>query len=42
MTTATVPAELCQDRQFVESRLQRLQRFTPPVDVENFLKACGL
>ena len=42
MTTATVPAELCRDRQFMDTRLKRLQRFTPPVEVENLKKACGM
>lgn len=42
MTNATMPAALCQDSAFVKSRLQRLMRGGPPVEVENFKKACGL
>ena len=42
LTTATLPAALCQDQQFVRSRLERLARFSPPVEVENLKKACGL
>ncbi len=42
MTTVTVPAALCQDSEFVKNRLQRLMRAGPPVEVENFKKACGL
>ena len=40
MTTITVPAALCADAEFVKRRLQRLARFAPPVEVENFRKAC--
>jgi hypothetical protein len=39
---ATLPAALCQDSQFVNTRLQRLARFGPPVEVERFKKACGM
>jgi len=42
MTTAAVPAALCQDAEFVRRRLERLGRFGPPVEVQNFRKACGL
>ena len=42
MTTAAVPAALCQDADFVRRRLERLGRFGPPVEVQNFRKACGL
>jgi hypothetical protein len=42
MTYATVPAALCQDSRFVDVRVQRLKRFGPPVELENFKKACGL
>jgi hypothetical protein len=42
MTTATVPPALCADTDFVRRRLQRLTRFGPPVEVQNFKKACGL
>jgi len=42
LTNAPVSAALCQDRQFANSRLERLTRFAPPVEVENFKKACGL
>lgn len=42
MTTAPVPAALCQDADFVKRRLERLSRFGPPVEVQNFKRACGL
>ena len=42
MTTATVPAALCADADFVKRRLERLTRFGPPAEVQNFRKACGL
>jgi hypothetical protein len=42
MTTATVPAALCADGDFVRRRLERLTRFGNPVEVQNFKKACGL
>lgn len=42
MTTAAVPASLCQDADFVKRRLERLDRFGPPIEVQNFKKACGL
>jgi hypothetical protein len=42
MTTATVPAALCADTDFVRRRVERLTRFGPPVEVQNFRKACGL
>lgn len=42
MTTAAVPAALCADTDFVKRRLERLTRFGPPVEVQNFRKACGL
>ena len=41
MTTTTVPAA-CEDTDFVRRRLERLSRFGPPVEVQNFKKACGL
>ena len=42
MTTISVPPALCADAEFVRRRLERLRRFGPPVEVENFKKACGL
>jgi hypothetical protein len=42
MTNAPVPAALCQDADFVKRRLERLSRFGPPVEVQNFRQACGL
>jgi hypothetical protein len=42
MTTAAVPAALCQDADYVKRRLERLGRFGPPAGVQNFRKACGL
>ena len=42
MTTVAVPAALCADADFVGRRLERLTRFGPPVEVQNFRKACGL
>ena len=42
MTTAPVPSALCQDADFVKRRVERLSRFGPPVEVQNFKKACGL
>ena len=42
MTTVTIPAALCQDSQFTNDHLQRLARFAPPVEVDNFKRACGL
>jgi hypothetical protein len=42
MTNITLPAALCQDSHFINSRLQRLSRFAPPVEVENLKRACGL
>jgi hypothetical protein len=41
MTSTTIPAALCQDSQFVNTRLQRLARFGPPGEVDRFKKACG-
>ena len=41
-TNTTLPAALCQDSQFVNTRLQRLARFAPPVEVDRFKKACGM
>ena len=41
MTTTSVSA-LCSDADFVKRRLDRLTRFGPPVEVQNFRKACGL
>jgi hypothetical protein len=42
MTTTSVPASLCKDADFVKRRIDRLTRFGPPVEVQNFRKACGL
>jgi hypothetical protein len=42
MTTAAVPAARCADSDFVRRHLDRLTRFGPPVEVQNFRKACGL
>ena len=42
MTNVAIPAALCHDSQFVNRRLQRLARFGPNVEVENFKKACGM
>jgi hypothetical protein len=42
MTTTPVPATLCSDADFVAHRIDRLTRFGPPVEVQNFRKACGL
>jgi hypothetical protein len=42
MAAAAVPAALCHDVGFVKRRLERLQRFGPPIEVQNFRKACGL
>ncbi|MGH9423775.1 MAG: hypothetical protein ACRD3J_27620, partial [Thermoanaerobaculia bacterium] len=42
MTNVTIPAALCHDSQFVNTRLQRLTRFGPPIEVERFKKACGM
>ncbi len=38
---ATMPAALCQDAQFVKTRLERLALFAPPFEVDNFKRACG-
>ncbi len=42
MTTTTVPTALCADADFVRRRLERLTRFGPPIEVQNFRKRCGL
>jgi hypothetical protein len=42
MTNETVPRAVCQDSQFVSTRLQRLALAAPPIEVDNFKKACGL
>jgi hypothetical protein len=42
MTTTSVPTSLCRDADFVKHRIDRLTRFGPPVEVQNFRKACGL
>jgi hypothetical protein len=42
MTFASVPAALCEDADFVKRRVERLSRFGPPIEVQNFKKACGL
>lgn len=41
MTYSTIPVERCRDKEFVARRLQRL-RNVPPIEVENFKKACGV
>ena len=41
MTNITMPATLCQDSEFIKSRLQRFMRFAPAIEVENLKKACG-
>ena len=40
MTSITLPAALCMDREFVAHRLERLSRFGAPAEVENFRRAC--
>jgi len=42
MTTTSVPMSLCKDADFVKRRIDRLTRFGPPIEVQNFMKACGL
>ncbi len=42
MTDAPMPAGLCLDTQFVKTHIERLALFAPPVEIENFKKACGL
>jgi hypothetical protein len=42
MTTTQVPASLCNNADFVTRRIDRLTRFGPPVEVQNFRKACRL
>jgi hypothetical protein len=42
MTTVSVPASLCKDADFVKRRIDRLTRFGPLVEVQNFRQACGL
>jgi hypothetical protein len=42
MTDEPMPAALCQDAQFVKTRLERLAVFAPPFEVDNFKRACGL
>lgn len=42
LTYAPVDPALCKDSQFVTKRLDRLTRFAPPPEIENFKKACGL
>ena len=42
LTNEATPPALCQDSQFLKSRLERLARFAPPVEVDNFKRACGL
>jgi hypothetical protein len=42
MTIASIPAVLCEDADFVKRRVDRLSRFGPPMEVQNFKKACGL
>lgn len=41
MTTTSVPRGLCADADFVKRRIDRLTRFGPPAEVENFKRACG-
>ena len=42
MRTTSVPASLCSDADFVKRRIDRLTRFGPPAEVQNFRKVCGL
>lgn len=42
MTSTSVPESLCRDADFVKRRIDRLTRFGPPIEVENFRKACSL
>jgi hypothetical protein len=42
LTTESVPAALCADADFVKRRIDRLTRFGPPVEAQNFRKACAL
>jgi hypothetical protein len=42
MTMNPTPAALCADADFVRRRLERLQRFGPPIEVQSFKKSCGL
>ncbi len=42
MTAPSIPASLCSNADFIKRRLDRLTRFGPPVEVQNFRKACGL
>ena len=41
MTEAPQAPGLCQDAQFVKTHIERLALFAPPVEIENFKKACG-
>jgi hypothetical protein len=42
LTSAPLPATLCQDASFVARRLERLTRFGPPVEVQAFKRACAI
>ena len=42
MTSVQVPAALCKDAQFINTRLQRLARVGPPVEADRLRKTCGL
>lgn len=42
LTDGPMPTALCQDPQFVKTRLERLALFAPPLEIDNFRKACGL
>jgi hypothetical protein len=42
MTTATMPASICQDKAFVARRIECLMKFAPPSELESFKTACGL
>jgi hypothetical protein len=42
MNEVTVPPALCKDSQFIRTMLDRLTRFGPPVEVEQFKMVCGL
>ena len=42
LTDAPMSTALCQDPQFVKTRLERLALFAPPLEIDNFRKACGL
>jgi hypothetical protein len=41
LTTIPMDPSMCADAGFVAGRVDRLMRFAPPIEVENFKKACG-